>query len=129
MSFAPSVRKRILIIDDEAAFARLLKSVLERAGPYEVRCETTGTGGIAAANSFRPHVALVDMVLPDLGGGEVAARILANPLCGDTRIIYLTALLPPAGDGATSRQMGGYFFFAKPVDFDVLLSTLAKLLS
>src|SRR5919109_851520 len=66
-------KPRILIVDDEPAFTRLVKLALEQDGYYEVQEENHGRHALAAALEFRPDLVLLDVIMPDMGGAEVAA--------------------------------------------------------
>jgi len=109
---------RVLIIDDEPSLTRLLKLALEREGRYEVHTANTGRDGLAAALEFRPHVVLLDIVLPDLSGGEVGAAL------GDTPVIFLTALLKAEVSGKPERNMAGRAVLAKPVKLGALVASI-----
>jgi len=65
---------RILVIDDEAAIQRFLKSALDTV-EFSVHQATSGHAGLAAAVTVRPDVILLDLGLPDLDGIEVIRRI------------------------------------------------------
>lgn len=65
---------RILVIDDETAIQRFLKTALDDV-EYSVHQATTGHAGLAAAVAVRPDVILLDLGLPDLDGIEVIRRI------------------------------------------------------
>jgi CheY-like chemotaxis protein len=71
-------KKRILLIDDDPSFTRLLKLNLEETGAYEVRTENRGTAALTAAREFKPDLILLDVVMPDMGGGDVAFQIGAD---------------------------------------------------
>jgi DNA-binding response OmpR family regulator len=101
---------RVLIIDDEPSLTRLLKLMLERQGQYEVLTANTGKAGLEAAREFCPHVVLLDIVMPDLNGGEVSAAL------DDTPIVFLTALV------RSERNIAGRTVLAKPVKLDALLT-------
>jgi two-component system, OmpR family, response regulator len=103
---------RLLIIDDEPSLTRLLKLALERQGEYDVRTANTGKAGLVVAREFQPHVVVLDLVLPDLSGGEVCAAL------GDAPVIFLTALVPSA------RNIAGRAVLAKPVRLDTLVASL-----
>lgn len=82
--------KKILIIDDEKGFANLLKLNLERTGSFEVQVKNTGSEGLAAVPLFRPDLILLDVIMPDTSGREVAAKLKAGKH-KDTPIVFLTA--------------------------------------
>src|SRR2546427_12834579 len=67
-------RARVLLIDDEPSFTRMLKLNLERRG-FEVMVENNGANAYAAARQFLPDFILLDVIMPDVDGGEVASRI------------------------------------------------------
>src|SRR5687768_9940814 len=84
------VKKKILVVDDEASITRLLKLNLEK-GAYVVRTENEGTKALAAAKDFKPDLILLDVMMPDIDGGDVAAIIQADPLLCAVPIVFLTA--------------------------------------
>src|SRR6185503_21291437 len=68
-------KKRVLIIDDEASFARMVKLNLEKSGEFEVRVENKPTYALAAAREFKPDLILLDVIMPAMDGGDVANQI------------------------------------------------------
>ena len=85
------MKKRILLVDDEKSLTGLLKLNLEETGQYEVRVENWPEDALAAAREFDPDVVLLDIIMPRLPGGNVAALIAADPKLKHTPIIFLTA--------------------------------------
>lgn len=69
-----SQKKRVLVIDDERAIRRLLKTSLEDGG-YTVLEAENGEAGLREAASQRPELVILDLGLPDMGGAAVLARI------------------------------------------------------
>ncbi len=70
---------RVLVIDDHAAFRAGARRLLEQ-GPFEVVAEAAdGHDGLLAFAAHRPDVVLLDIVLPDIDGFEVVARLLDDP--------------------------------------------------
>lgn len=61
-------KRRILIVDDEPSFVRLLKLNLERTGQFTVKEEHDGTKALPVATEFRPDLILLDMVMPKIDG-------------------------------------------------------------
>ena len=114
-------KTRILVVDDEIRFARIVKSILSRTGKYEVRIETRGSNTINTAHEFKPDLILLDMIMPDMSGEEVARQIREDEKLSHTKIIILSALLTRAETGNTGKESGGYLCLAKPVrDGDLL---------
>jgi DNA-binding response OmpR family regulator len=118
---------RILIVEDEEALARHLKSHLERAG-YEVRIEHSGKAGLLAAAEHWPDLVLLDLVLPDISGYEVCTELRRIYRPWHLPVLMLTALNSPKhrllgfGHGADA-------YLTKPVPSGELLRTIETLLS
>ncbi len=86
-------KKKILIVDDEETYARMMKLVLEQTGLYEVDYESRALNAVAKARAFLPNIILLDVVMPGLDGGDVANRIQADPQLRGTPVVFLTALV------------------------------------
>src|SRR4051812_1526863 len=84
-------KKRILLVDDERSFTTLLKLNLEETGNYEVRVENWPEDAFKAAKEFKPDLVLLDIIMPRVPGGNVAAQITEDPELKDTPIVFLTA--------------------------------------
>ena len=84
-------KKRILLVDDEKSFTTLLKLNLEETGDYEVRVENWPEDAVAAVREFKPHLILLDIIMPRLPGGNVASLIDSDPELKGTPIVFLTA--------------------------------------
>ena len=84
-------KKRILLVDDEKSFTNLLKLNLEETGAYEVRVENWAEDAFNAAKEFKPDIVLLDIIMPRMPGGNVAAQIKADPELKNTPMIFLTA--------------------------------------
>lgn len=119
-------KKRILIIDDEATFTRMVRLNLEKTGKYEVREENRGRRGAAAAREFKPHLIFLDVIMPDADGGEVAAHIQADTRLKNVPIVFLTATVSKREVGDTGGTRGGLYFLAKPVTLEQLEACIAR---
>lgn len=106
-------KKRILIVDDESAFTRMMKLVLEQKGPYEVIEENQATHALAVAKSCLPDLVLLDVVMPGLDGGDVAAQIQADPVLKDIPIVFLTALVSEKEALKGPMNRAGFRFLGK----------------
>ncbi len=115
---------RILVVDDLAASAETLMTLLEMEG-FEVKIASEGMAALAIAQAFRPDVVLLDIGLPGMNGFEVANRLRALPESRDALLIALTGY-GEAESRLRSAQAGFDFHMVKPADLELLLSMLAN---
>ena len=106
-------KKRLLLVDDDLSFTRMMKLNLERAGAYEVRIENTGSNAVASAREFKPHLILLDVIMPEVDGGDVAAMLKADPFLKDTPVVFLTALVSGEENASGGLIRSGYRFIGK----------------
>ena len=121
--------KKILVVDDETTITRLLKLNLEKTGAYLVREENRGAKAYAAAREFKPDLILLDVMMPDLDGGEVAAQLQADPLMKGIPIIFLTAAVKKEELSARDGFIGGFPYIAKPLDAKGVQAQIEKQLA
>jgi signal transduction histidine kinase len=121
---APKAPSRILVVDDLAASAETLMTLLEMEG-YDVRVANEGMEALRIAEDFRPDVVLLDIGLPGMNGFEVAHRLRQQPESRDALLIALTGY-GEAESRARSAQAGFDFHMVKPADVNALLSLLAN---
>jgi CheY-like chemotaxis protein len=87
------MKKRILILDDEIDFTFIMKRLLELSGKYEVRTTVMPATFMDVARGYKPDLILLDCMMPNLDGGEIAAQIQADPALKDTPFMFLTATI------------------------------------
>jgi CheY-like chemotaxis protein len=119
-------RTKILIVDDEENFTRLVKSNLERTGKYEVRIENKGVLGLIAAKEFSPDLILLDVMMPDMDGGDVCSQMENDREVKDIPIVFLTAIVSKEETRNYDEIIGGRPFIAKPVDIEDLIDIIEK---
>jgi CheY-like chemotaxis protein len=124
MASAAPEKKRVLIIDDEASFARMVKLNLEKTGDFEVRVENKPTSAMAAAREFKPDLVLLDVIMPTMDGGDVANQIKRDRNLKETPIIFLTATVSKHEAGEGGFNSGGELFLAKPVSVELLIQCI-----
>src|SRR5688572_30232213 len=83
--------ERILIVDDEEEMLKLMSIELEAEG-YRVWMATSGQEAIRRAGTVRPDLILLDVMLPDITGGDVVKALQEDPVTKQIPIIFLTAL-------------------------------------
>ena len=118
-------KRRILIVDNDRDTTHLVKILLERAGNYLVLEENDATKAHQSARSFGPDLILLDVVMPETDGGEVAARIQADSELQNTPIIFLTALVTRA-EAKSGLNIQGHPFLAKPVSIPELITAIEE---
>jgi CheY-like chemotaxis protein len=119
-------KKRILVIDDEASVTRSIKLNLENVGDYEVRTENQALQALKAAREFKPDLILLDVMMPEMDGGAVAARLREVPAFKDIPIIFLTAIVSKEETKGHEAVIGGMIFLAKPMDLSELIQSVEK---
>jgi CheY-like chemotaxis protein len=115
--------KRVMVIDDESGFTRLLKLTLERTGHFVVLEENDGTKAWLAAREFRPDIIFLDVVMPAIDGGDVAQQIRSDPALAHVPIIFLTAIVSEREGG---HEIGGFPFLAKPVAVEAVIRCIEE---
>jgi len=120
------MKKRILIIDDERDFCRMVKFNLERTKQYEVLFATDGRSGIEIAGSKKPDLILLDIKMPGKSGGEIAEELLDDPSTRSIPIIFLTALVKKGEVAKQSGYISGRPFIAKPVTVKDLIERIEE---
>jgi len=123
-----STKRKILIIDDEVDLTMLVKLNLEKTGRYEVRAENRALNGLSAAREFRPDLVLLDVMMPDLDGGDVLAQLKDDASLKDIPVVFLTATVLKEEIAKKGGFIGGYPYIPKPFRSEVLLNCIEKIL-
>ena len=113
--------RRILIVDDDRDSTHLLKILLEKIG-YLVLEENDAAKAHQSAHNFRPDLILLDIMMPQRDGVELASQIDADPQLQRTPIIFLTAL----GDARAGLRIQGHPVLAKPINVPELINKLEE---
>ena len=119
-------KKRILLVDDEKSFTSLLKINLEDTGNYEVRVENWAEDAFAAAKEFKPDLVLLDIIMPRMPGGNVAAQIKADPELTDTPIVFFTAAVRKHQVEENEGIICDHPCIAKPASLEVVVEMIEK---
>jgi CheY-like chemotaxis protein len=120
---AAEEKRRILIVDNDRDSTHLIKILLERSGRYLVLEENDPTKAHQSAQNFRPDLILLDIVMPETDGGEVAAQIQGDPELQKTPIIFLTALITKA-EAKAGLRIQGHPFLAKPISIPEVINAI-----
>ena len=115
------MKRKILIIDDEPEFTKIVRMTLEASGPYEVRELNDPAVAVAVARQFTPDIILLDIIMPELDGGDVVSQLRADPVLLKVPVLFVTATVRKSEVAAHNGLIGGEFFVAKPVSAEVLI--------
>jgi len=117
-------KKRVLIIDVEASFTRVLKLNLHDTGHYTAETVNDPAQALAVARDFSPDVILLDVMMPGVDGGELAARLQASSKLKDTPIVFLTAAVKRNETTLHQGRIDGLPFIANPDDFQEVIDCI-----
>ncbi len=117
--------KTILIVEDEADLAELLRLNLEREG-YSCRVAGAGDEALAEARRHAPSLVLLDRMLPGLSGDEVAAILRRDPATANIPVIMLTAKVEES-DELVGFALGADDYVTKPFSMKVLLARVRSI--
>lgn len=120
---------RVLLIDDEAPFTRMVKLNLEATGKYAVRVVNESPKAQSVANEFAPAIILLDVVMPEADGGDVAIQLRQHANTMDTPIIFVSAMVSRKESGSGFYESGGEHFLAKPVTTELLDDSIQQVLA
>lgn len=118
---------RILVIDDEEDILEFIKYNLQREG-YEVYTAPNGAIGLERALEIRPHLILLDMMMPVLDGVETCKAIRRSPNLHQVMVVFLSAV------SDEEMQLQGYGagaddYISKPVKMNILRSRVRAILN
>lgn len=115
---------RILVVDDETNLAELVATALRYAG-FATATAGTGTAAISQAADFRPHLVILDVMLPDFDGFEVSRRL--GDAGSQAPILFLTAR-DATEDKVRGLTVGGDDYVTKPFSLDELIARVRVIL-
>lgn len=118
--------ERVLVIEDDTALAKFLKSLLESVG-YHVHTEESGAPALTYAAEHRPHLVILDLRLPDIDGYQVCRQLrqLYHPSL--VPVLMLTGMDQPI-DQLRGFAHGADAYLTKPCEPPELLKTITLLL-
>jgi two-component system OmpR family response regulator len=116
--------QRVLVVDDEENIADVIAMALRFQG-FAVETAGTGAEALAAVSAFRPHLMVLDVMLPDMEGFDVAERLGAQR--ANVPIIFLTAR-DATEDKIRGLTTGGDDYVTKPFSLEELVARIRTIL-
>lgn len=117
-------KKKILIVDDDKVILRTMENLLSKEGYYVIPL-SLGKEAIKVAKERQPDLIILDIMMPDMDGGDVAFELKNNPLTKNIPIIYQSSLVTKREEGSNSKK-DGIFFTSKPIDRERLLWLISE---
>lgn len=114
---------RLLIVDDDRQFVGYLRELLSEIESLQIETAFDGFDAGTKMQVIRPHVVLLDLMMPGLNGFEVCQRIKTDRLTCETRVITMTGFASSENTGR-SAVAGAERCFSKPLDPDALVTLL-----
>ncbi|CAG0979282.1 Alkaline phosphatase synthesis transcriptional regulatory protein PhoP [Phycisphaerales bacterium] len=121
-----SQRKHILVVDDETDLVELLSYNLKKAG-YQVSAAFSGRQALERVATELPDLVVLDVMLPELSGTEVAGRLRSNPATANLPIVMLTAKGEDV-DQIVGLAVGADDYIPKPFAMKVLMARIEAVL-
>src|SRR3984893_16098817 len=109
----PNDQSRILIVDNSTKFTRSARLLLEQTGNYVACAVNDPRRALETARSFRPDLVLVDLIMPQADGIEVAAQLESDWALHGVPIVFLTSLIT-AEEAKDSCRVYGHRILPKP---------------
>ncbi len=117
----------VLIIEDDSTMLRGLEDNFTFAG-YNVITAADGEAGLDAGLDANPDLIILDRVLGDMAGEEVAAKLKEYPKTKDIPVIFVSALFSKMDEIDKEHSFCGSLMFAKPYDTGKLMTAIKKFL-
>lgn len=121
----------VLVVDDEESFTYFVKLNLQNETRYDFKVTTANKGkeGLNIARTIKPDLILLDIMMPDMDGTDVAEKLLLDPRTKNIPIIFLTAVARKDEVEENEGMIGGREFIAKPVGKEELINRIEETLN
>ena len=122
-------KRKILVVDDDASLTRLLQASLQKQGTYEVVVENDSRHALQAVRDLRPDLIVLDIVMPNVNGGQIAKAIRGDAALADTPIIFLSSFLSKQEQRARGADGVQGTLLAKPIAIATLIENIEQTLN
>ncbi len=123
----PPERRRVLVVDDDPAFCAIMREVLQRHD-FEVHVAFSVAEALGLMERVRPHLLLVDIMMPEVDGLTLLRRVRAEPAWSAIPAVVVSArVFPP--DIQQAERAGADAFVPKPFSVDFLRQTIERVLA
>ena len=119
-------KQRVLVVDDDPAIVRALRSYLEQAG-LEILTASDGNSAMRVLRHEKPELLILDLMLPDRDGWDITRTIRADPTLATIPIIMLTARVEDT-DKIIGLELGADDYITKPFNTREVVARVRALL-
>lgn len=119
--------RRVLVVDDDDAILELFEDILSRDNRFEVKTASTGYDAGLLTESFRPHLIVLDYMLPDINGNVVCERVRQMEHTQHTKVICVSGVVNQS-EIDELRRAGADEFVKKPFDIGDVVHRMTDLL-
>jgi DNA-binding response OmpR family regulator len=116
-------KAKVLVVEDDVRIQRMLRTILQ-SEQYDVATAGDGRAALDAIRSSPPDLVILDLMLPDIDGWEVMAKVRADSAVAKVPVLVLSAVHDLARE---SLRIGANDFLRKPFGIDALLDKVARL--
>lgn len=113
-------KSKILVVDDDPKLSRLVATILDRVGGYEVFEENRSFAAVATARQYRPDLILLDIDMPGKDGGAISRELAGDAALAKVPVLFVTSLISSSESGTHN----GARYLSKPVNPQLLLDTV-----
>ena len=113
-------KSKILVVDDDPKLSRLVATILNRVGGYDVFEENRSFAALATAQQYRPDLILLDIDMPGKDGGAISRELAGDAALSKVPVLFVTSLISSSESGTHN----GARYLAKPVNPQLLLDTV-----
>jgi len=118
--------QRILHVDDDPDIQEIARLALESVGGFTVQTCTSGSEALERAPGFKPDLVLLDVLMPDMDGIEILAKLRAIPPLREVPVIFMTAKAETL-DLSVYLRLGALDVIMKPFDHRTLAETIREI--
>ena len=115
-----------MIVDDEVGFTKVVKLTLEASKNYEVFEQNNPALAVEMARKVSPDVILLDVVMPNIDGGDVFSQLQSDPVLKSIPVIFVTATVRKREVPDHGGKIGTSIFVAKPVSAQGLMRCIEE---
>lgn len=119
--------RRVLVVDDDKQILEVFTDLLGRDQRFTLRTAETGYDAGMLVESFKPHLVVLDYMLPDINGNHVCRRIREAESTRDTKVIVVSGVVNEAEIDALLKA-GADEFIKKPFNVQMLMNRVCSML-